>query len=87
MELRFDTSGEMLDYLKEHSDSVEQALVYVFGFPEFTNAKTGQKRTLKDVGMTLVLCDGRKMNLPRQHAVELLNDGLLSRMRIKTVFY
>ena len=83
----FSTAGELIRYVKEHVDSVEEAMVFVSGMPQITSAETGQKRLAANVGMLLVLCDGRKMEIPRPRAVELPNDGILSRLNIRTTFH
>jgi len=70
----------------EAKGSVDRDLVFISGSLQIVNDTTGKKTRLPNVGMVLFLCDGRKMNIPRPMARDVMNDGVLARLGIKTTF-
>ena len=41
--IKFETASDCLGYIKEHSDSVDQALVFISGYLQVVSGETAKK--------------------------------------------
>ena len=83
-DIRFSTTEELIQYLREHVDDVDSVVIPV---QEAVQVQGPNRRpqVWKGVGALLKLCDGRSLALRREDAARLINDGVLQRMKIKCV--
>jgi hypothetical protein len=77
----FGTSEKLLQYLREHSDDIEKAVIPQMESLTLMNA--GQSEGAVEVGMVLHMVEDRMIFLTPTDAEILLNDGILNRMEIK----
>lgn len=81
----FNTSEELLQYLREHSDDIEGVTIPVLEGVDFVNQRDGQRIRRTNVGAIVEVVSGRSFVISREDAEMLINDGVLQRMRIKCV--
>jgi len=78
---RFESDEEALQFLRERSDDVEGVLIPI---AEVVSGKSpdGRRSDLRSAGAILTLCSGKKIAIHPEQAVAVLNDGILTRLRI-----
>ncbi len=80
----FQSSEDLLEFLREHSDDIDSVVIPVQHSVEF-HGPAGQRLNTTKVGAVLKLCSGRLQLISREDAAMLINDGVLQRMKIKCV--
>ena len=80
----FPSSEELLAYLREHSDDIENVTIPVRPYVAF-HIPEGRRFKADNVGAVIKLCSGRALVIHRDDAAMLINDGVLQRMKIKCV--
>jgi hypothetical protein len=81
---QFKSAEEMLRFLKEHVDDIENVVIPVQEAVEVRGPQ-GERRVTNGVGAWIKLCGGNSMMISRDDAAMLINDGVLQRLRIKCV--
>ena len=80
----FKSEGELLEYLREHVDDIENVVIPVQEGIDFISP-SGQRDRRKHVGAWIKLCSGGSLAIRREDAAMLITDGVLQRMKIKCV--
>lgn len=75
-EIRFESAGELLDFLREHVDDVELVEITASQFAVINGKK------VKGVGAVLHLCSGIRRVIGLGEAERLLKEGIFERLRI-----
>lgn len=78
---RFATAAELLRALQERSDDFERVTIAVPNELLLTGPQ-GQRQVAANVCGSVALCDGRTLLIHREDLELLLNDGILSRLKI-----
>src|SRR5436190_16967655 len=82
---RFETSEQLLRYLKDKVDDIDSILIPIQEKLQITDANGRPKQVAKNMGAWIKLCDGRSIMISRDDAAMLINDGILQRLKIKCV--
>lgn len=82
---RFESSDELLAYLREHTDDIEKVVIPIQPAVELRDAAGNRVAARRAAGAWLQLCGGDSILLSREDAAMLINDGVLQRMNIKCV--
>ncbi len=80
----FQSSEDLLEFLREHSDDIDIVIIPVQTIVEF-RSPTGKRLKANKVGAVLKMCSGRSQVINRDDDAMLINDGVLQRMKIKCV--
>jgi len=78
----FDSSDELFEYFREHADDIESVIVPVQDGMMLSGPQ-GQHHYAKGCGAMVKLVDGTSRLIHRGEAENLINDGLLQRLRVK----
>ena len=81
---RFTSFEELLAYLREHSDDVDEVIIPVQEGVQLAGP-AGEIWRVKEDAALLRMCDGSRLTIHRQMAEALLNDGILARVRIPVI--
>ena len=76
--------GELLRELQERSDDIESVTIQVAN-GIYTKGPQGPQYYSRNAGALIKMCDGTLRLIHRDDAAELLNDGILNRMKIPIV--
>lgn len=76
--------GELLRELQERSDDIDSVTIQVAN-GVYMKGPQGQQTYSKNAGAFIRMCDGTSRLIHRDDAAELLNDGILNRMKIPIV--
>jgi hypothetical protein len=79
---KFDSDEEMMQFLREHSDSIDSVIIPVQN-GILLRGPNGESAFQNRAGAFLRMCDGSSITLFREDAEMLINDGVLQRMNIK----
>ena len=71
-EWEFKTDAEVMRFIQSQADDIERATVYV--------CKPFDKHP--NVGLTLHLLGGDRLQMSKERSVQILNDGILARLNI-----
>jgi predicted nucleic acid-binding protein len=81
----FPTSEELLTYLREYTDDIEDVVIPIGSGIIRATGPDGHRIVRHNVGAVIRLCSGRTVLIGREDAAMLINDGVLQRMKIKCV--
>lgn len=81
---QFETSDQLLEYLREHTDDIDSVVIPVQEGITFVGPQ-GQQMPMKNIGAILNRCAGGPLVIHREDAAMLINDGVLQRLRIKCI--
>ena len=79
---KFESSEALLAFVKERSDDMEKAIIPMSTTLHFNPNDGGPAKIINNAGMVLNLINGMRHVLTKQDAESVLNDGILTRMKI-----